>query len=264
MRSRPLHDFRSALAFLTALPAGTASQERTSDASAGFYPAVGWVMGLVALAIVGVARLVDPDLWRNSLVLAVIVVGAWALLTRFLHWDGLADAADGLLGSQHPEERLEIMRDSRVGAFGASAVAFLALLQTASVGSLIANETHWPLLAAPVVGRASATLACWTLLPARPEGLGSDSISQPGLYPRIVAALAVLLAAGVAVGEVWLVGGDPWDFVRLGIVFIVVDLAALIVPRELAESVGGVTGDILGATILIVETTVLVAAALVV
>ncbi len=67
------------------------------------------------------------------------VIAAWALLTRFLHWDGLADTTDGLLGGSTPERRLEIMRDSRVGSFGVTAIVMVALLQV--VGH---RRLSWP------------------------------------------------------------------------------------------------------------------------
>ncbi len=57
-----------------------------------------------------------------------------------LHWDGLADYADGLWGGSTPEARLAIMADSHTGAFGATAVAIVALVETASVASILSGQ----------------------------------------------------------------------------------------------------------------------------
>jgi adenosylcobinamide-GDP ribazoletransferase len=210
------------------------------------------------------AHLLGLAVVRNSWLLGILVVATWGILTRFLHWDGLADAADGLLGSFGAARRLEIMRDSRIGAFGAAAMLFAALSQAAAIGSLVSVGAWWPLIAAPVVARAAVVLAAWTIPPARTEGLGlTASIRKATFGRRAVAALPVLLLVGPLAADT-LLGPAGWSVFSMGAVLVVMDLAAIGIPPLLARGVGGVTGDLHGATIVLVETVTLVAAALVV
>jgi adenosylcobinamide-GDP ribazoletransferase len=191
----------------------------------------------------------------KALMCAAVVVAAWALLTRFLHWDGLADAADGLWGGHTPARRLEIMRDSRIGSFGAIAIVVAALLQFASAALLVERGALWVLVAAPVLGRLAAALAAWRLPSARNQGLGLTAMGVPGPYDSVVAGAAVLaLFALVALGAA------PYAVL---VVLAAGLLAGILVPRALARPVGGMTGDLFGATVLVVETVVLLIGAVI-
>jgi adenosylcobinamide-GDP ribazoletransferase len=255
-KPRPLTDFAAAIGFLTLLPFGRVWAEGRPPRSVGWYPWVGWILGaLVTLPLWLVVRYAGPLGATRSLLAGALVVAAWAMLTRFLHWDGLADAFDGLWGGSTPERRLEIMRDSRIGSFGVAAMLMTALVQVTSVGVLTGRGVVWPLVAAPVIARFAASLAAWELPAARAEGLGLTSIGPPGPYDRLVAGVAVLaLLVFVALGA------PSRGFVivtGLGIA------AGLLVPRTLSKPVGGMTGDLFGATVLLVETVVLVVGALI-
>ena len=105
----------------------------------------------------------------------------WAGATRMLHWDGLADYSDGLWGGSTPQERLAIMADSHTGAFGATAVAIVALVETASVASILAGHHEMPILLIPAFARLSASCAAWLGTPARPSGLGRSVMGPPTL-----------------------------------------------------------------------------------
>ena len=252
--ARPLSDFAAAIGFLTLLPCGRTWPEGHAPRSVGWYGWVGWLLAAFAVLPLSLSQhyLGTPDIAR-SLLFGVLVVALWALLTRFLHWDGLADSADGIWGAHTPERRLEIMRDSHIGAFGVAAMGLVALIQVASVTLLISRGIIWPLLVAPVVARFSASLAAWELPAARADGLGRSAIGHAGLYERLV-------AGGAALGLIVCIslGATSNQFVLVTAAGVIAGLA---VPRMLSKPVGGMTGDILGATILVIETVVLLAAA---
>lgn len=253
-RPRPLRDLAFALGFLTVLPFGRTWPQDGAPDAVGFYPWVGFLLGAEGW---GVAWLVRSRGILDSVTLLVagaVVVTLWALTTRMLHWDGLADTADGLWGSYDRERRLEIMRDSRIGSFGATALVLTAMLQVSACGAVLLAQRPWVLVAAPVLGRGAAALAAWTLPAARREGLGLTAVRKPSAYAAIVAGLA--LVALLAFGH--LTAPRAPFFATLGVGV----LAAVILPRALARRVGGMTGDLFGAVVLGVETAVLLTGAL--
>lgn len=258
---RLLRDAAAAFGFLTVLPLGRVWEEDDRPDGIPWYPLVGWFLGLAALALVIVAWLIGAAPVRNSWLLGVGVVALWAGLTRFLHWDGLADSTDGLLGAFERERRLEIMRDSRVGAFGAIAIVLVALAQVGAVGSLVAIGSWWPIVAAPVIARSAVVYSAWTIKPARAEGLGlTVTTARVPIMRRIIPAIT-LLGILLPMTIEYTAGNIGWSVAEIVAVLVVADIAALAIPRLLARGVGGVTGDLHGATVLLVETAVLVAAA---
>ena len=199
----------------------------------------------------------DGDwLARSAPVLAATTVAAWALLTRLLHWDGLADVADAYWGGATKERRLEIMADSSTGAFGASAIALVALTQVAAISILLANiGMGVAIVAVPVFGRLAASFGSWLGKPARPGGLGAQVMGRPRLSGLLIAALALTTVAVPMVRQHDL-NGAIWLLVAF--------FTAAAVPHLLAKRFGGVTGDVLGASVLLTETLTLALAAMMV
>jgi adenosylcobinamide-GDP ribazoletransferase len=183
-----------------------------------------------------------------------LVIALWALLTRLLHWDGLADVADGLWGGHTPARRLAIMSDSATGAFGSAAMVLVGGVSIASAGSLVAAGVAIPLLVVPALARLSATCAAWLGRPARENGLGRRIMGRPHwtdvvLLSVVVGAIGVLCAitSGAA-----------------GVAFVVAGVGlALVVPHMLSGPVGGVTGDIMGASVMLCEAALLALAAMI-
>ena len=106
---------RLALGFLTTLPTPAVDYDPDAFSRAGgYFPWVGLLLGVILAAVYLLLDLIFP-----SPIVAVLAVALWALLTGGLHLDGLADCCDGSLAPVSPQRRLEIMRDPRVGAFGA-------------------------------------------------------------------------------------------------------------------------------------------------
>lgn len=259
-KPRPLHDAAAAVGFLTLLPVGRKWPEGAPPRAVGWYAWVGWLLGLPAGAAVAWA------VWLRGhapvggdMLVGALVIGAWAMLTRLLHWDGLADTADGLWGGRDREHKLEIMRDSRIGSFGAAAMVFVAIVQVAAVADMVHGGVVWPIVAAPVLGRFAASVGAWTLPAARREGLGLTAMDRPGVYDVAVAVLAVAVLHFLRTP----LPGFGADGVKLMAVTLMGLIAGFVTPRLLAKRVGGMTGDLFGATVLIVEMVVLVAGAVV-
>jgi adenosylcobinamide-GDP ribazoletransferase len=253
-RSHPLRDAGLAISLMSIIPTRSRWPEGEKTQVAAWFPAVGALYGVVGYAMVKLADLAGADR-RAPLVVGALVLGVWALLGRFLHWDGLADVADGFWGSHEPARRLEIMSDSATGAFGATAVTLVALLEVAALGAVIGRPHELPILVVPIVARFSATAAAWLGTPARSGGLGRSVMGHPTTFALLIALVPL---AGSLCG-LWL--GFKMTGVALGALGIFV---AFSVPHVLAGRFGGVTGDVMGASVLITEAILFASFALVV
>ncbi len=236
-----MNSWRLALGFLTTIPIRSqiGLPARSLGRAAGWFPVVGLVLGGALVFSWLLARQ-----WFPNLLAGALVSLAWVLLTGGLHLDGLADSCDGLLASDTPSRRLEIMHDARVGAFGAIGVAMFLILKAAAVGSL---TNPLPLLLAPTLGRWSLLLG-GVQAQARPTGLSADF--RAGLTRRglVAAAVVAALTAGLL----------GW---RGLVAFAVAQVVALVLFRVSKARLGGVTGDVLGAACELVELSVLLVSA---
>lgn len=249
---RPLRDAGLAFSLLSFLPTTAALEDGESNGAAAWFPVVGLALGSVVWAIAHGLRTMG---WQTTGAYAVAggFVVLWAVLTRMLHWDGLADVADGMWGGHTPGRRLEIMSDSHTGAFGATAIALVAVVQTASIGAVLLGRHELPLLVVPAFARLAPTFAAWLGKPAREGGLGRSVMGPPSVLGITVAGLTV----GTCIW--WLYFGYGLTGAGIGVGAVAV---ALVVPHVLSSQVGGVTGDIMGASVLICETVLFGAAAI--
>lgn len=247
MRSRPGHDLAMALTLLTAVPVRVRSGEVERNDSASYFVLVGLLLGTLLLAVVWVA---NRFFYGLSLTGAVVVVAGFALLTRLMHWDGLADVADGWF--VEPQRRLEVMSDSAVGAFGATAIALVALLQVGALSEVAATaSTVAPVVLVPVCGRLAATFSAWLGKPAKPGGLGRSVVGRPTVF----GVAATLASFAAAVGLALLAGAEWMPLAAIAGAGV---LLALVVPHLIAQRFGGVTGDTMGASVMVVESAMLV------
>lgn len=235
---------RLALTTFTVLPLPVGRVDRPTAAVAmALAPAVGVGLGaLLAVPLVGLSGLGAPPLVAGG-----ATVAAQALLTRGLHLDGLADTVDALGSYRSGPDALAIMKRPDVGPFGVVALVLVLLIQAAALAALAAGP--WVTATAGVVvataaGRLAVTWACRRGVPAaRPEGLGALVAGTVGTPVLAVATAAV---AGLAVAAV---PARPWQ----GPLVVAVALACtLLLSRHAVRRLGGVTGDVLGAS---VETT---------
>ena len=234
----------AAVTLLTRLPIGRriAVDEIDIARSLAWLPLVGLGLGgAVALAARGLEGRLDDG------PAAVLIVAAWALATGAIHLDGLADSADAL-GAGDRERRLAIMRDPRLGSFGVLALIFVVVLKIALVAAILARGHHLWLLAIPAVARAAASALSATLPYAREQGTGAALIGGGQRAERLAVAIAMAVVIALACARL-----------RGLLAIVAVALVALAVGRLAQRRIGGVTGDVLGATIELAECAALVA-----
>lgn len=248
MAGRMLRDVASAIRLLTVLPLGT----REGEHAARYFALVGWLFAAVALGIASGAVALGAADGLKAVLTATVIVAAWAVLAGFLHWDGLADSADGLGVRGDAQRRLAVMRDSTIGAFGVAAVVFVAIAQVAAVAVIVESRSWWALAAAPVLGRWGAGVALSLREPARIDGLGAR-------YARRTSALDLAVQTVPVVALIAAPGGQRAT-IMLAVVLGIA--AAWVIPAPFARRLGGITGDVLGATVLLTEAVVLVMGAL--
>ncbi|MGH8821208.1 MAG: adenosylcobinamide-GDP ribazoletransferase, partial [Rhodoferax sp.] len=148
-------------------------------ASAAHFPGVGWLVALVACLVYAGFFVALPDNALMPLAAAVACTVATVLLTGGFHEDGLADVADGLGGSQERQRALDIMKDSRVGAFGAMALV-LALLLKVALLAVLGTEGLDAALAALLGGQVLSRFLPLLLVRALPHvGDAATSKSKP-------------------------------------------------------------------------------------
>jgi adenosylcobinamide-GDP ribazoletransferase len=240
-------DLKAAVLFCTRLPIPHVAAITGADVAraAWAFPIAGAIVGAIAAGVYWLAGLAGLP----SLPAAGLTVAATLVVTGCLHEDGLADVADAF-GGHTRERRLEIMRDSRVGTYGACALSMSLLLRTAALASIAAPAVVAPVLvAAHMAARAGMPLFMWLVPPARADGL-SVGVGPPSpestMAAMLLGVIALLLGLGPAAGicAIALMAGG---------------LAAL--AWLCIRQIGGQTGDVLGAVEQFGEIVILLVAA---
>lgn len=195
-----------------------------------WFPVVGFILGLGLVFIDQVlGQLFAP------LVLNLIILSLYVVVTGGLHQDGLADTVDALAGGTTPEHRLEIFRDSHIGALGVTGLVLSLGLRYASLMALPLGMRELSLLCMPAVGRWSMVMGVWKSVYPRVEGLAASFLRNSTSFDVVIATLVVGVGIGVAFGPIpaVVVPGVGYLLVR-GYVW------------WMTKKVGGITGDILG------------------
>ena len=243
--------FWLAIGFLTIIP--TPKIPYSPDGlsrSAAWFPLVGAAIGLI---IYGIASVLDY-IFPLALLRSVLMVSVWVILTGGLHLDGFADCCDGMLVATSPQRRLEIMKDPRSGSFAVIGLFLLLGLKISAVTAIL-NQTEpmlWlPLLLAPILGRTAVIWVARQPL-ARKDGFGQAFAQQ--LKPSSLATAAllpfILVAYSLAISWIGLAAG------------LAVILVTIFWIRSSRRALGGVTGDVMGATIESAELVTLLAFAI--
>ncbi|HUE38611.1 MAG TPA: adenosylcobinamide-GDP ribazoletransferase [Candidatus Binatia bacterium] len=226
-------DLVAAVRFLTRVPLPASARGEGFGAAA--FPLVGLLLGAAALGTDTIAAALAPSL-RN-----VAIVAVWALLTGALHYDGLADTLDAFAAPDR-EERLRIMRDTAIGAFAVLGIVLNVAAELAALAALDRSARRAALLVAPALGRCAMVLGGVGARSARDEGLGAAFARDVSAGDAAFATLVTIASAAILAG-------------RSGLLACLLAGALTVGMRRLAVSrFGGVTGDVLGATGLVVET----------
>ena len=228
-----------AIQFLTKLPV-PAARELPPDAlaeSARFFPVVGAIVGLGAIAI---DLVVGPHADRNVSVVLILIY--LVIVTGGVHEDGLADAADGFGGGWTKDRVLTIMRDSNIGSFGALAIGLSLLARFVFLAGLPTRNFYGVLLAGQVLSRwATLPLAHW-LPPARNEhGQGARMARKTSTMSLVVATACMVMIVSLACG-----------LAAMAMIGVACGIAAL-TGVYYRRRIDGITGDCLGATCQVTE-----------
>lgn len=228
------HDIKAAFGLLTRLPIHVETERATQRgaAAAWAYPLVGvgiaFFAGLLAQVLLAIGLSEAP--------VAAITLAIMTIMTGAMHEDGLADTADGLWGGWDRARRLEIMKDSRIGAYGVIALVCGFLIHWTALDALFTRGYVWaPLIVMAALSRANMVLLMYVMPNARDTGL-SQSVGRP---PQAATFIAIGLAAVISFAFIGISG-----FTALLVSLCAALGCALIAHRK----IGGQTGDILGAT----------------
>jgi adenosylcobinamide-GDP ribazoletransferase len=168
------------------------------------------------------------------------------MLTGAFHLDGLGDIFDGLVGGWNPKQRLEILKDSRHGTYGVTAIALQLILQISLISSFPGTDGFWVLVLTHCVARAAPIYLMQ--IPATPghEGMGA-TISKEVKSRDVLLATAITLVIGISI-------------LKLSFVFMLLVLLFInaIFVRWVKSKIGGLLGDSFGAAEQLSETTILV------
>lgn len=238
--------FWLALQFLTRLP--TPRLASPSEVQIGrsllWYAPIGLLLGALLFAL---AWLVAG---LPTLLAAALLLAGWVALTGILHLDGLADCADAWVGGHGSSERsLAIMKDPACGPAGVVALLLVLLLKFAALAALLEQGMLWPLLLIPALARAQLLLIFLTTAYVRPGGIGAAMATH---LPRSAAwlVLVVILVALLSVALLW-------SLPLLLLLPLVALLVFALVRRASLQRLGGFTGDVAGALLVITEAVLL-------
>ena len=242
-------DLKTSIAFCTRLPIGKAAAAGSDVARAS------WALPIAGAAVGAIAALVYSIAGALSLsppVAAALALAATTAVTGALHEDGLADTADGFGGGKDRESKLAIMRDSRLGTYGACAL-FLSFLLRWSALATIAHPfaVTMALIASHISARAALPVFMRLTPRARGDGLAAGA-GEPSWESAAAACMIGVIALCVALGP------------SAGVIGVALLIGAGLLTGSLSRSqIGGQTGDVLGALEQVNEVVVMLIAAVV-
>jgi adenosylcobinamide-GDP ribazoletransferase len=232
---------------LTIFPVPGQDASKHSE-SLPFFPLVGLALGLLLWAISLINRIISGGGWPMGI--GALMLLASVISTRALHLDGLADFVDAAGGGWDQRERLEIMKDTRLGVFGAVAIILTLLCKWLAFARLVAaGATIW-LILIHMLSRTMQVQLAVTLPYARSEGGTALPFVQDASAYQRWAAFTVVLIAALAYG--------PLGLVALAVTMVITWVYGVWCRRHM----GGITGDLLGAGNEIIEVTLLLLAAI--
>ena len=222
--------------------------EQSFGESVKFFPAVGAVLGIFYAAIVGAINFFTAG--NLPIFTGAVGFSLMIILTGGIHCDGLMDSADGLFSGRERDKILQIMKDSRAGAFGVVSMILIAALEISTLTELAKLSCWWlctAIYSSPIIGRLMMVLTIGAFPYARAEGMGKA-------FAKFTTRRTIIFAAGEAI--LFLL-----PLVFIGKIFFLCAAAAIFISlivtikfaRFSTEKIGGVTGDIYGAITTLAE-----------
>ena len=228
-----------ALQFLTIIPVNhsyIASDRQLGDSTL-YYPVIGLLIGtILAFSSLMIANI-------PLQIQAAIILILWVLLTGGLHLDGLADCADAWVGGLGSKQRsLEIMKDPTAGPIAVVVLILLLLLKWSFINYILEQQSLAVLVLTPVLGRLAILLLM----------LSTSYVSKAGLGEKLVANLPISATKAISLFSILI------SIYYLGIIPIILMLIMLlIISYQAKKRIGGVTGDVYGAAVELVEVSIL-------
>jgi adenosylcobinamide-GDP ribazoletransferase len=234
-----MNNYLRALSFLTVIPLpfvrfGPDGSELSSSATA--FPLAGATIGLILAASGSLLLFLFPPL-----PVAVIILFISFMLTRGLHFDGLADTADGLIGTTNREKAFKAMEDSAIGVMGAAVLFFVCLLKILFIAEI--GRIFFPiaLFFMPIAGRWAIVYSGAWFAPARDRGLGDLFLRGLNRGILLKASLGAVVLIALAA---WLF---PATLLPVASGSVLALISAHLLAKYSAGRLGGLSGDILGA-----------------
>ncbi|MEG6585384.1 adenosylcobinamide-GDP ribazoletransferase [Dendrosporobacter sp. 1207_IL3150] len=213
--------------------------------SVKFFPLVGGIIGILLAGLAYGVQQYKFEVFPMHLLAASLII-IEIVITGGLHCDGFMDTIDGVFSGRSRERMLEIMKDSRIGAFGAIGFSLLILLKYSLILDIPIGKLPAALFVMPVIGRMASVVAITKFPYARANGLGKTFFQYSDKTTIYIAGIFTL-ALLIPLGNTALIAG-----------IVAISWAAL-VARYISNKLGGMTGDVYGAIIEVTEVAVLMA-----
>lgn len=231
---------RTAVGFLTRIPMG--ETEGVLARAVGWFPAVGALIGLVqGLVLVTAGRLVD------SLLAAALSVAVSTLITGAFHLDGIADVADAFGGGWNREQRLAILKDSRLGTYGTATVVIVLLIEVAALASIAERPAYQVVVAVVTAHAVSRAAAVVTMRVARPATVDGQAAAYVAVADAGALTMASMVGGSAIIGLALVLGGG---FSAMFATAVAVVLAVAMTTTAMIvlanRKIDGITGDVLG------------------
>lgn len=234
-----MNSFLLALQFLTIIPVTHALtvNDKELGLSSLFYPLIGLLIGcLLAISALLISHV-------SLQIQAIILLIIWVIITGGLHLDGLADCADAWIGGFGSKQRsLDIMKDSAAGPVAVIVLVLVLLLKYSIIYDLLEQQTFEVIVLTAMLGRLAILIQMITTDYIRKTGLGEKIVANLPEFSVIAISLSGLILG------VYFLGFLPICFMLLTLLFI---------NQQAKKRLGGVTGDVYGATVELVEVSVL-------
>lgn len=230
--------FFIALQFFTRIhiPAWVGFDEQWLHQASRYFVLVGVLVGALASAVYCCLALIFPHM------IAILLSTIFSIyLTGAFHEDGFADVCDGFGGAVTPERTLDIMKDSRIGAYGAIGILLMLALKCTSLFYLPSHTVIAALLVGHPVSRLASTALIWQLTYVRAEGKAKPLAQHMTTGEFWTALVCAVLPMALVLALDWL----SWSGLASGLIALVV--AGLWLSRVFVRRIGGYTGDCLGA-----------------